>query len=55
MYKKNEMNIEMQECYDVKVGKINVKVLNIVLGPSPSSVFTFYANGVSVAPLVLVV
>ena len=54
MYKKNEMNVEMQRCYDIKVGKINVRVSNIVLGPCPSSVFNFYPNGVNAVPLVLV-
>ena len=49
------MNFEMQRCNDMKVGKeINVRVLNIVLGPCPLSVFNSYPNGVKVAPLVLV-
>ena len=41
--------------YERREMELNIRFSDIVLGPSPSSVFTFYANGVSVAPLVLVV
>ena len=52
-----EITIRTPRCnaMNMKGGKLNIRFSDIVLGPSPSSVFTFYANGVSVAPLVLVV